>query len=111
MKHLPLSIGLTDTLPPGDSLDKYFRVPGSFEKLLCKWLKHAFGRSFKSLGNCVPHATQEDSHSCAFVTVNTIDHCVSGVPVWEPKHAARDRVHWFLKLSRRHLDFVKRQVC
>ncbi|KAF6743414.1 hypothetical protein DFP72DRAFT_827887 [Ephemerocybe angulata] len=79
-------------------------IPATFDRMLCKWLKYAFNRSFKNLGNCLPRTTQPDSFSCGMLTVNIIAHSSMGTNLWEAKHGTRHRLEWFMEFSKRLLD-------
>ncbi|KAF6765888.1 hypothetical protein DFP72DRAFT_996748 [Ephemerocybe angulata] len=79
-------------------------IPQTFDRLLCKWLKYAFNRSFKSIGTCLPCATQVDSYSCGILAVNSIAHSTTGTPLWEAKTATRHRLEWFNQFSSRLVE-------
>lgn len=98
-----LSIAYADfSMLAADSLKaigKGAGAPTKFVSNLQLWLKSAFGRKFKSRGNTLPHAIQEDSFSCGIITLNTLEHAISKRPLWETQRAVEERLRWFSRLA------------
>lgn len=74
-------------------------APTKFVSNLQLWLKSAFSKKFKSRGNTLPHALQDDSFSCGIITLNTLEHAISNRPLWNAQRAVDERLRWFSRLA------------
>ncbi len=79
-------------------------APPRFIKHLQMWLKASFGKSFKNLGNLLPHALQDDGYSCGIITVNTLAHDLFMRPLWSSEKAIEERLSWFTRISQRQIE-------
>jgi hypothetical protein len=79
-------------------------APPKFIKHLQMWLKASFGKSFKSLGNVLPHALQDDSYSCGIITANTLAHALFRRPLWSSAEAVEERLGWFIRIADRQIE-------
>jgi hypothetical protein len=74
-------------------------APTKFVGLLQVWLKQAFGKRFKNQGNMLPHGVQDDGHSCAMFTSNTLAHGVLDRPLLSAEKIVAERLSWFIRLA------------
>jgi len=94
--HILIHILTADSLK---AVGKGAGAPTKFVSNLQLWLKSAFRKKFKSRGNTLPHAVQEDSFSCGIITLNTLEHAIFSRSLWEPPRAVEERLRWFSRLA------------
>lgn len=83
-------------------------APKAIIQKLQWWLKHRFGEKFKDIGNQLEHGRQEDWTDCGIVSVNTAAHeLFRGEALWTVEKKQLERVAWFVKLCRAHIDDVR----
>ena len=90
------------TISPADSLYAMEKGPGAptkFITTLQTWLKASFGKWFKSFGNSLGHAVQDDSYSCGIIAANTITHAVLDHPLCNGKNTTEERLKWFIHFA------------
>ncbi|PPR06307.1 hypothetical protein CVT24_001091 [Panaeolus cyanescens] len=92
------------TISYADSLSVFGGIHSKFHKQLTRWLRFWFGKSFAKSRSKIPfvHARQSDSFSCGIITLNAIEHALSGEPLWTDAKATFERLKWFL----RAIDFL-----
>ncbi|THH16626.1 hypothetical protein EUX98_g9272 [Antrodiella citrinella] len=94
----------------GDSLQvaKNAELPRKLIVALQQWTKAEFGRVFTDKGNLLPHGIQEDATSCGVCSINTIEHCVFGGPLFTPRTRNLLRLQYFNSLMRAQLNWLAR---
>ncbi|KAG6906222.1 hypothetical protein DXG01_015132 [Tephrocybe rancida] len=83
----------------GDPIDSSLSKPKKLHQALKGWLQTTFSRKFTFKGNTLPHGRQKDSFSCSIILANTLEHVISGVPLWEQRRSILECVEWFLCLG------------
>ncbi|KAG6905164.1 hypothetical protein DXG01_004460, partial [Tephrocybe rancida] len=83
----------------GDPKGSKKTIPKLFHKALLQWLQVVFNKHFKCSGNTLPCGEQDDTFSCGVIFGNTVNHAISGVPLWEQRRSVEERVNWFLRLA------------
>ena len=83
-------------------------APNAIIRKLQWWLKQRFGAKFKDIGNQLEHGRQEDWTDCGIVSANTAAHeLFGGEALWAVETKQLERVAWFVKLCRAHIDDVR----
>ena len=81
------------------ALNKGSGAPVKFIAALQTWLKHSFGKRFKSFGNSLDHVIQDDTYSCGIITANTIAHAILDRPLCHSIYATEERLRWFIRFA------------
>lgn len=83
-------------------------APKAIIRKLQWWLKCRFGEKFKDIGNQLGHGKQEDWTDCGIVSANTAAHeLFRDEELWTVEKKQLERVAWFVKLCRAHIDDVR----
>jgi Ulp1 family protease len=79
------------TIRHGDSLD--WPLPGEWIARIRRWLRHIVPDEF-SVGPPIPVPAQDDTFSCAIITLNTILRLVSDAAPWNVQERDLRRLEW-----------------
>ncbi|KAF8814343.1 hypothetical protein BYT27DRAFT_7250099 [Phlegmacium glaucopus] len=85
-------------MPPPTDILKYIQL----------WLKKCFGGTYKNTGNSLSHGDQDNFTDCGILATNTATHDIFGDSLWNPNTKCLHRGHWFIKLSKAHIEYVNK---
>jgi hypothetical protein len=92
----------------GDSLvHKGMPPPKATLKQVQTWLKKRFGKEFKNTWDSLAHGDQEGFIDCGILASNTAAHDIFGDALWTYERKAIERVQWFIRLSKTHIEDVR----
>ena len=81
--------------------------PNDIIKYILSWIKKRFGDTYKDAGNSLSHGEQDDFTDCGILAANTAAHDIFGDSLWNPDTKGLHRVHWFVRLSETHIEYVR----